>query len=273
MRGAAVIVLVAGFAVSCGSKAPLAGSAAADAGPDAGPDALADSVVDVAGEASGADDSGPGCGGDLLGAWVTTEDGIAPNAPSASVNACHNLSLDRNADGTYAASTWYPRGPSRDLGIWFRDTQFVTVEIRRGPVPIHYAASCLASNAGTPTCAELADAIKGYGLATGDFQGATCAAAQPDGCDCTIALFSVGGESGTWSGGAGTATLMGSITQTQGTTSYCIAAGALRFGAGIDAIMSGASKLTFLPVDCADGKRGLFEASVDCGMACPLTCN
>jgi hypothetical protein len=63
------------------------------------------------------------------------------------------------------------------------------------------------------------------------------------------------------------------LPQPETTASYCVGAGTLRFDAGIDAIMSGASKLTFRPVDCTDGQAGLFETKADCGMACPNSCN
>jgi hypothetical protein len=260
----AVLALTASLAVGCSSRAlaPTDGGeegGAADAG-----DAAADNAPNV---------PRPTCGGDLVGTWAVAQKNLPPAVPGPSVDVCLNLQLGRDGD-TFTASTWIPNsGPERDVAIHFMPSGAFDVEdLRRGPTVVHYGASCLASSVGTPTCDQLAAAIGVWGLDTGEFQHATCAAASSGGCDCTLELSVVVGASGSWSNGEGAVTFFNGISAVQTTTAYCVDTTGLRFDRDVEAVLPGGSGFTFQPVDCADNKQGPLEDGVDCGWACPMLC-
>jgi hypothetical protein len=265
---------------ACGSTAPIPagaagsdGAAGASGGASGGSAGAAGADASTTNDAGSAADAFAACGGDLLGGWMAHEENVPPNAPGPTIDQCLNLQLAMTGSDTFGAYTWFPmRGPTRDLGILFKGTSFLIDDLSSGPVTVHYAASCLASASGTPTCDQLAGAIVGHGQATGEFSQATCAAGTPDGCDCTILLDALGGESGSWSSDGGDVTLTAAFDQRTATVPYCVDGDELRFGAAIEPLATGASSLVFTRVDCTDGKKSLLETGVDCGGACPNPC-
>jgi hypothetical protein len=264
------MVLVAGFVVGCGSASGLTPGHDAGAGGE-GTDAAAGAggAATGAGGAGGAAAAKPTCGGDLVGLWATSQKNLAPVAPGPSVNACLNLQLTSDGNG-FGASTWNPRfGPERDISIVFMTSgAFDIDDLRRGPVVLHYAASCLSSPVGTPTCDELGPAIEVWGHDTGEFQHAACAAASSGGCDCTLDLSVVQGASGTWSSSGAEVTFVDAFSNQVTTSSYCVDGAGLRLDPAFEAVLPGGSGFTLQPVDCTDGKQGPFEDGVDCGWAC-----
>lgn len=263
--------MAASFVAGCGSAslAPRDGGAGQGGGA-----AGANGAAGAAAGASGAAQAPkPTCGGDLVGLWATSQKNLPPPDAGPSGNACFNLMLTRDGD-TFSASTSNPRfGPERDITIAFMPSGAFSVEdMRRGPVTVHYAAACLASPMGTPTCDELAPAIEISGHNTGEFQSATCAASPSGGCDCTLDLSVVTGPSGTWSVSGAGVTFVNAFSSDTTTSSYCADASGLRFDPAIEALVPGGSSLVFQRVDCADGRQGPVEEGVDCGWVCRIGC-
>jgi hypothetical protein len=262
----AIITLTACLVIGCGSRALAPKDEAGAAGAGGGAAALADAAAG-AGDA-GADSPKPSCGGDLVGTWAVAQDNLPPPTPGPSVNACLDLQL--GAGGV----TWIPPyGPVREIAIHFmKSGAFDVDDLRRGPAMVHYGASCLASPAGTVTCDELATELGVYGLDTGEYQRATCTSASSGGCDCTLELSIVLGASGTWSSSGGVATFVNGSSNQATTSAYCVDGAGLRFDPAVETVLPGGSGFAFQPVDCADGKQGLFEEGVDCGWACANLC-
>jgi hypothetical protein len=216
--------------------------------------------------------SPPSCGGDLVGLWAISQKNLTPSTPGPSVNACLNLQLSRDGD-TWTASTWNPRfGTERDISIVFKtDGTFDILDLRNGQVLLHYAASCLASPMGTPTCDELAAALEEDGTGNGEFQVTGCAASS-GGCDCTLQLSVVQGASGTWTSGGIDVTFVNNFSNGAATSSYCVDATGLRFATDFEAELPGGSGFVFQPIDCADDQKGPVEDGVDCGWVCLRPC-
>jgi hypothetical protein len=172
------------------------------------------------------------------------------------------------------ASTWNPRfGTRRDVSIVFKtEGAFDILDLRKGQVVLHYAASCLASPAGTPTCDELAAALEEDGTGNGEFQLTGCAAASSGGCDCTLELSVAQGAAGTWSSSGAAVTFVNGFSNQMTTSSYCVDDAGLRFATDFEAVLPGGSAMAFSPVDCTDGKQGPAEDGVDCGWVCTISC-
>lgn len=263
-RAVGLIAAVMGLA-TCGGKSLK--------GLDASPDTAerGDGGADVADTAP----PEPTCGGNLLGPWEGTyENHIAQSGPAAT-DPCHLLQLAPQDDGTFSARLTYPLPDGRAVRIVFQDTSFETTITVRGQVKQSYAAACLSTAGGSPTCAQLGEVLLSNGIGEGSVRKVDCTPAAAGGCDCTFEVMETGGGGGRWSVAGNELSLIvspGTAFEKTLKIPYCVDAGTLRFGAAIDGYAPGLSHAVFSVPDCHDGKRGVFEDGIDCGGFCEAQC-
>lgn len=208
------------------------------------------------------------CGGELVGMWGNINDHASVPA-SANVNRCWNLDVSY-AGGGYAATTRYSAPEHRATYLTFRaDGHYNGAQTLTGPVTLKYAADCLVTAQGTPTCAELQVALNTSGLGEGSYSDTICSDQAGGGCTCTINVHETGGSAGDWSTNAAAKTVTltrdPAFDPNQVTVGYCVDANGLRFGEGIDTWWRQTAGARFTEIDCADGKQGIGEEGVDCG--------
>lgn len=193
----------------------------------------------------------PACGGQLVGTWSATNQSVPPR-PLKNVDACWNLMLSSNADGTIAASSRYDIPNTSDAQFTFNaDGSFYAGITRHGDVTMSYGAACLETITPKPTCDQLAPALALTGLGEGSVTGVTCVQNSGSGCDCTFAVSETGGPAGTWSTSGSKLTLARSSAEPSNPTddgTYCIQGGELRFSSELDEHFYGISHMTFRPV-------------------------
>jgi hypothetical protein len=216
------------------------------------------------------------CGGPLVGNWVAVEHHVT-TPPNPNVNACWNL-MGAFAGGMYSASTRYPVPEQRTSYVTFTpDGSYRRAQVRSGPVTLTYAAECLVTDQGTPTCAELQAALGVYGIGQGSYYDTVCADQASGGCSCSVRVSEVGGTAGTWQAASATAVTltnpMGDPEPTMVTVPYCVNASGLRFGDGIDsgspAFWPHTSDVTFGPRDCNGSVQELTaKYGADCAFVC-----
>lgn len=225
---------------------------------------------------------GPGgvtpCGGELTGQWINvTQHATTP--PNPNVDPCWNL-MGGYSGGVYSASSRYPAPERRVSNIRFnQDGNYTFAHIRSGPVTVTYAADCLATDQGTPSCAELQAALLVSGIGEGSYHDIVCTDQTGGGCSCVVQVTEVGGIAGTWQtdAAAKTATVTKptpNLEPAQATVGYCVDATGLRFdsaiGNGSPAFWPNMSGITLTPLDCTGGVQQLQDKY---GPDCPLVCD
>ncbi|HEX2870569.1 MAG TPA: hypothetical protein VHP33_04920 [Polyangiaceae bacterium] len=179
------------------------------------------------------------CGGDLVGIWAELDEHVTYPAP-INVNSCWNLMGSFSADGAYSASSRYPAPQQRRTILTFSaDGVYYGAVLRFGPVTVNYAAECLVTDHGSPSCTQLQEALQISGIGEGSYQGATCSDLAGGGCSCTVQVAEVGGPTGTWvlNPDQKSFTLtkpMGSDAPLEVNVGYCIKNGSLRFDTPLD---------------------------------------
>jgi hypothetical protein len=261
--------------------AASAGAAGADAAPAAGTGAAGAAGTGAAGAAgtgaAGAAGTGaagaPSCGGDLVGTWWGTDLHARPHDPPPPADPCYGLTVSAESDGTFGAYSRMPLPERRDALLKFDAGRFEWSIVDRGPVTVTFAASCLDKTTPRPTCAQLGAALLMQGLGEGNVQKVACADAA-GGCACMFSVLEIGGPAGQWSAADGVVTLVDSTSASQMGVQvpYCRDGSSLRFGAAIDTFEAGLGRMTFEPGSCTDGKQGVLEDGVDCGLYCPTPC-
>lgn len=137
------------------------------------------------------------CGGDLVGEWgEMARDATYPANPA--VNECWNLNGSFSPEG-YSASSVFPLPSGRATLLRFDDMgSYYGTVLRVGPVTVNYAAACLATDQGSPTCTQLQEALGISGLAEGWYGDPTCVEQTGGGCSCTVQVFAVGSLHANW---------------------------------------------------------------------------
>jgi len=227
------------------------------------------------------------CGGDVTGNWTSVVPAAAKSHPS-SVDACFDLALTRNRDGSLGSNGrfWvdYHATPVTTY-LTFRppvpgsEASYSMGETYRGTVVQDYADECLADGQGKATCAELSSLLTNIGLGEGAYPNVTCVAGAAGGCSCTIQVLLTGGPAGAWSVDAEDPTRL-VISSLSSTTAmyephnvpYCVDAAGLHFGVELEQAWPFIASLSFTKVDCADGIQGPAEEGPDCGAACATSC-
>jgi hypothetical protein len=257
------------------SGSSFAGSGASSA--QSGGGGSAESDAGLGGEAGmGGMPNVEPCSGELTGGWVAIDDDAA-EPPDPMVDSCWNLKGEYS-DGTYFASTRYPSANRLSTYVKFRsDGTYLLLQVRSGPITLSYAPECLVTPQGTPTCAELQDALTQSRLGEGSYRDTMCSARAGGGCDCAVRVEAIGGAPGYWRVDevAKTVTmskLEGAPEPREVTVGYCADASGLRFDTAIGGWWPGTANETFLQVDCQDGLQGPGELGVDCGHTCPTSC-
>lgn len=217
---------------------------------------------------------GTTCGGDVAGTWVGFDPNARPAVPPPPEDPCYKLAVFPQDDGTFGATSRWPAPQRREALFKFEAQTFSGAITDRGPVTIAYAASCLSKTTPRPTCSQLAAGLLISGIGEGSVRSVDCVDAS-GGCTCTFAIVETGGPYGPWAAANGLLTVTtyaGTPFEKKVTTSYCVDGKTLRFGAAIDGLAAGLSRITFERLACDDGKQNGIEEGVDCGYSCPEQC-
>jgi hypothetical protein len=225
--------------------------------------------VGAAGTAGSAGSLVVPCGGDLLGVWGNVNDHAVSAAP-ANINSCWNLNVSFSG-GTYYATTRYPAADTRSTYLTFAaNGHYTGAQTLTGVVTLEYAAECLVTPQGTPTCAQLQVALHASSVGEGSYFDTMCADQAGGGCTCTVRVQETGGGSGAWSTNVAAKTV--TLTRdphlpepNQLTLGYCVDAAGVTFGDGIDAWWRQTAGAFFTKIDCTDGKQSFGEEGIDCG--------
>lgn len=208
------------------------------------------------------------CPGDLTGEWAS-DDQVEPPAPD--VDECWNL-IGGFSAGTYGATMSYPRPKRRVFSLKLEPNVYQLAHVLTGRAQADFPAECLATEQGTPTCAQLGAALLLSGQGEGWVREATCSERAAGGCSCEFDLMAVGGDTGTYLDNpqARTVELMDTFEPSAAPirTRYCVDDEGLRFGPEIDAVAPDVGTAVFHRVDCVDAVKGPGEEDVDCGIVC-----
>jgi hypothetical protein len=217
------------------------------------------------------------CGGELTGEWINVNQHVT-TPPNPNVDACWNL-MGSYSGGIYSAYSRYPTPERRVSWLSFQMSgSYTFAQIRSGPVTVTYAADCLVTDQGTPTCGELQAALLVSGTGEGSYHDTVCTDQAGGGCTCVVQVTEVGGPAGTWQTDAATKTATltkptPTLEPAQTTVGYCVDASGLRFDRAIDSAsppfwpdMSG---ITLTPRDCGGSVQQLKDRyGPDCALVC-----
>jgi hypothetical protein len=193
----------------------------------------------------------PACGGDLEGHWEGFDDHVPEAGDRLPADPCHRLKLSLEQDGTYAASSFWPIPERREAELRFDGENFSWLTVLRGLVAQTFGASCLATVAPPPTCAQLGAALKYSGVGEGSYFDIACTPASGGACACTAMVIEASGPAGTFSVAAGRLSLapyVGGMPDKTVEGPYCVQNGVLRLDRGFDAAAKGISRITFSSV-------------------------
>jgi len=231
------------------------------------------------------------CGGDVTATWAASQPGASNGRPS-NVDACFNVSLTRNPDGSlgskkgiainaaaaplFAILTFKP--PAMADPPAMAEAFYTLLELRKGTVVQDYADACLSDGVGKATCAELSDLLTSEGLGQGSALNVACAAGASGGCSCSFAVSEVAGPVGLWSVDPQDATELvfkqptGIDTYQSFKVPYCVDSAGLHFGVELAQVWTFVPAFSFAKVDCTDGIQGPGEDGPDCGLGCTTAC-
>jgi hypothetical protein len=271
------------------------GAGAKSAGGAAGKSGVGGAAVSSAGSANagagGAESTAAGGVGEvagqcteLFGGWWGICNHVQPVEP---VPPCWDLKLNRYPDGGLEALTSYPLPETADFYLRFAADGYSAVWTNVGPVQLTYADSCLATVDPKPSCDELVQALTETGNASANFRDVACAPTLKDvgGCDCTFQVDLIGGDFGVAScepvssdpAGGSSMTLTSMAHEPDKpqkvTFPYYKVPAGLHLSLEVEKLWRDAAVVTYVPVDCHDGKRGPGELDVDCGHACEGFCS
>jgi hypothetical protein len=224
---------------------------------------------------------GSTCGGDLVGAWHTTEDACV-SSPEATVSTdpCAELRLDP-ADPTVAffrpdysdlklrgLSVLYNTDGNYNAGVWYE-----------GRKQQRFDASCLPAGLPTPACVALRNGLELTLLSEGSGSPNVSCTDYGKGCDCSYTVSYISGVSGTFSVQGGVVNHSPSSFEPNAMSSdsqFCVrddrlALGPQPGGGGVFG-RPNLQRLALDRINCNDGLAGKHEEGIDCGGACPLPC-
>jgi hypothetical protein len=210
------------------------------------------------------------CPGELPGEWGAEVEVDA--TPPPNVDACWNLQGGFSG-GQYVATARWPTPKRLLFSLKLEPDRYSLAQVIVGRVTTDFAAECLATPDGTPTCEQLGAALLMSGQGQGSVRAVTCSAGAAGACSCELDVMMVGGNAGVMVDDRA-ARVVELATSFDGSTPpvktrYCATAEGLRFGPEVDALARQGSQALFQPVDCVDAVRGPGEEDVDCGIVCP----
>jgi hypothetical protein len=272
-------VLAVPWLLACGSTTHNSGGAGSDG--SSGTAANEGGMTSAAGS-SALGGGGAGvlpfapCGGDVIGDWAYYEAHVdEPATPNP--DGCWQLQ-GNYSDGVYTAFTHYPRPEHRTTLLHFSaDHTFSAGQLRSGPLELDYPPSCLTTEQGTPTCAELETTLLASGIGEGSYRDTQCRDREDGGCVCSVQAAITGGSAGTWTLSQPGRLMLTNANQFlepfQLSVNYCVDGGVLRWDNALEAWLKGVAGAAFTPLACSDGVQNPSEPEgLDCGFPCPNAC-